>query len=188
MHPMTENCVTLVKESGIAFVTLNRAEKRNALDMAMFRAIDAISRQLRKDRTIRAVILKANGEDIQGESTVTTLGREDTIECFSFDYGVISASESFSGAPSGVRNYEPIRIVKRVDKATPLLWKALCENAKIEGSFKFFRPSPAGDGTTEEFYTVEIEEARISGIDFTSPDAMGGSGATEPPTETVTFV
>jgi len=60
---MTENCVTLEVEGGIAFVTLNRPEKRNALDMAMFRAIDEISRQLRKDRTVRAVIVKANGED-----------------------------------------------------------------------------------------------------------------------------
>ena len=132
--------------------------------------------------------LKAGGEDIEGESTVTTLDREDTIECFSFDYGVASASESFSGTASGARNYEPIRIVKRVDKATPLLWKALCENAQIEGVFKFYRPSPAGDGTTEEFYTVEIREARIAGIDFSSPDAMGGAGQAEPPTESIVFV
>jgi len=60
---MTENCITLEKDNGIAFVTLDRAVKRNALDMAMFRAIDRISRQLRKDRAIRAVIVKANGED-----------------------------------------------------------------------------------------------------------------------------
>lgn len=60
---MTENCVTLDSADGIAFVTLNRAEKRNALDLAMFRAIDRISRQLRTDRAIRAVIVKANGED-----------------------------------------------------------------------------------------------------------------------------
>ena len=132
--------------------------------------------------------LKANGEDIQGESTVTTLEREDTIECFSFDYGVQSASESFSGRPSGQRNYEPIRVVKRIDKATPLLWAALCNNAAVEGTFRFFRPSPMGDGTTEEFYTVEIKEARISGIDFSSPDAMGGAGQAEPPTESISFV
>jgi len=132
--------------------------------------------------------LKANGEDIQGESSVTTLGREDTIECFSFDYGVQSGSESFSGRASGQRNYEPIRIVKRVDKASPLIWQALCNNAKIEGTFKFFRPSPAGDGTTEEFYTIEIEEARIAGIDLSSPDAMGGAGQAEPPTESISFV
>jgi enoyl-CoA hydratase/carnithine racemase len=47
---MNENCVTLSIESDIAFVTLNRAEKRNALDMAMFKAIDKLSRQLRKNR------------------------------------------------------------------------------------------------------------------------------------------
>jgi len=60
---MTEDCVLLEKTDGIAYVTFNRPEKRNALDMAMFRAIDAITRQLRKDREIRAVIVTANGED-----------------------------------------------------------------------------------------------------------------------------
>ncbi|HEY5774553.1 MAG TPA: crotonase/enoyl-CoA hydratase family protein [Xanthomonadales bacterium] len=60
---MTDQCVTLSKQDNIAFVTLNRAEKRNALDMAMFRSIDKISRQLRRDREIRAVIVQANGED-----------------------------------------------------------------------------------------------------------------------------
>jgi type VI secretion system secreted protein Hcp len=132
--------------------------------------------------------LKANGEDIQGESTQMSLGREDTIECFTFDYGVASASEGFSGAPSGVRNYLPIRITKRIDKSTPRIWQALCENHAIEGTFKFFRPSPAGDGTTEEFYTVEIKEARVAGINFSSPNAMGGAGQSEPPTETIAFV
>jgi len=60
---MNEKCVTLTIENEVAFVTLNRAEKRNALDMAMFRAIDNISRQLRRNREIRAVIVQANGED-----------------------------------------------------------------------------------------------------------------------------
>ena len=61
---MTNNqCVTLNIEDGIAFVTFNRAEKHNALDMAMFRAIDKISRQLKRNRKIRAVIVQGNGED-----------------------------------------------------------------------------------------------------------------------------
>lgn len=60
---MNEKCVTLSVEDNIAFVTLNRAEKRNALDMTMFKTIDNISRQLRKNREIRAVIVQANGED-----------------------------------------------------------------------------------------------------------------------------
>ena len=55
--------ISLHLEGDIAYVTLNRAEKRNALDMAMFRAIDKVSRQLRKDRHIRAVIVQGDGED-----------------------------------------------------------------------------------------------------------------------------
>jgi enoyl-CoA hydratase/carnithine racemase len=55
--------ISLHLEGDVAYVTLNRAEKRNALDMAMFRAIDKVSRQLRKDRHIRAVIVQGDGED-----------------------------------------------------------------------------------------------------------------------------
>jgi enoyl-CoA hydratase/carnithine racemase len=60
---MSSERVTLALENGIAHVTLNRPGKRNALDMAMFKALDATSRALRKDRTIRAVIVGGKGED-----------------------------------------------------------------------------------------------------------------------------
>ena len=60
---MDKQRVILEIENDIAFVTLNRAKKRNALDMAMFSAIDRVSRQLRRNREIRAVIVMGNGED-----------------------------------------------------------------------------------------------------------------------------
>jgi enoyl-CoA hydratase/carnithine racemase len=60
---MTTACVTLTIENDIAFVTLNRAKKRNALDMAMFKAIDKISRELKHNRKIRTVIVQGKGED-----------------------------------------------------------------------------------------------------------------------------
>ena len=60
---MTDKCVDLLIKNDIAFVSLNRPEKRNALDMAMFRGVDGVIRQLRRNRTIRAVIVQGNGED-----------------------------------------------------------------------------------------------------------------------------
>ena len=60
---MNKERVTLHIDNSIAFVTLNRADKRNALDMAMFITIDKISRQLKQNREIRAVIVQGNGED-----------------------------------------------------------------------------------------------------------------------------
>ena len=47
----------------IAVVTLTRADKHNALDMAMFYAIDKMIKHLHKIKDIRAVILTAEGED-----------------------------------------------------------------------------------------------------------------------------
>jgi enoyl-CoA hydratase/carnithine racemase len=47
----------------IAEVWLNRAGKRNALDMEMFRGIREAQKQLRGMRDIRAVVLTGDGED-----------------------------------------------------------------------------------------------------------------------------
>ncbi len=132
--------------------------------------------------------LKSNGIDIHGESTQTSLGRENTIECLYFEDSVRTAREKGSGMATGRRTYEPIVIRKRIDKSSPLLAKALCNNEVIEGVFRLFRPSPTGDGTTEQFFTVEIAEGRIAGIERVSPDTIDPASAHEPPTETVSFV
>lgn len=50
-------------ESGIARVVLSRAEKRNALDLDMFRSIAATQQELRQDTSVRVVILGGDGED-----------------------------------------------------------------------------------------------------------------------------
>lgn len=132
--------------------------------------------------------LKANGSDIAGESTQTSLGRENSIECLFFEDAVRTAREKGSGMATGRRTYEPIVLRKRIDKSSPLLAKALCNNEVIEGVFKFFRPNPTGDGTTQQFFTVAIGEGRIAGIKRTSPDTLDPASALAPPMEEVSFV
>ena len=89
---------------------------------------------------------------------------------------------------TGRRQYEPITIRKRIDKASPLLFKAMVENQVIEGKFKFFRPNPTGDGTTEQFFTVEIKKGRISGYKNYVPDTIEPASSTDPPLEEIQFV
>ncbi|MCP3098206.1 type VI secretion system tube protein Hcp [Myxococcus sp. K15C18031901] len=132
--------------------------------------------------------LAANGKDIKGESTQTSLGREDSIECVYYEQGVITAREAGSGLATGRRQYQPLLIRKRIDKASPLLMKALTENEAIEATFKFFRPSPAGDGTTDQFYTVTIKQGRVASIKQVVQDTIIPATATNPPLEEVTFV
>ena len=66
-----------------------------------------------------------------------------------------------------------------IDRSSPLLAKALCTNEVIEGTFKFFRPNPNGDGTTEHYFTVEIENGRVTRIHLVSPDGYANPG--DPP-------
>ena len=55
--------VRLTREDGTAFVRLDRPDKRNALDISMFQAIDAARRQLCNDRSLRVVIISGEGPD-----------------------------------------------------------------------------------------------------------------------------
>lgn len=54
--------VSIEIKDEIAFVTLNRGDKLNALDMAMFEAISQAAKQLKKNKDIRAVILSGEGK------------------------------------------------------------------------------------------------------------------------------
>ena len=132
--------------------------------------------------------LKSNGADIKGESTQTSLGRADSIECLFLQTGVETAREKGSGMATGRRTHKPLIIRKRIDKSSPLLMKALCSNEVVAGEFKFFRPNPTGDGTTQHFYSIEIGEGRIASITQTSPDSFDPALSNQPEMEEVGFV
>lgn len=55
--------ISLRKENDVAFVELDRPDKRNALDLPMFDAIASVQRELQRDRTLRAVVLSGAGVD-----------------------------------------------------------------------------------------------------------------------------
>jgi enoyl-CoA hydratase/carnithine racemase len=54
--------ITCEIRDGIAWVALNRPEKLNGLDMGMFNEMVATAKKLRKNRSVRAVILSGNGD------------------------------------------------------------------------------------------------------------------------------
>ncbi|MFO7995118.1 MAG: crotonase/enoyl-CoA hydratase family protein [Marinobacter sp.] len=62
-------------ENGIATVTLNRPEKYNGLDMPMFEAITRAARTLKKDRSVRAIILCGAGEAFCSGLDVKTVSK-----------------------------------------------------------------------------------------------------------------
>lgn len=125
--------------------------------------------------------------EIQGDSTVTSMGREGTIEAFDLEHTVRIPTET-SGRATGERSHSPIKITKRIDRSSPLLHQALCNNEDLEVTIKFYRPNPSGDGTTEHFYTIRLSQARISSIKTVLPNTLNESLAYAPPMEEVCFV
>lgn len=94
---------------------------------------------------------------------VTQKGREDWIECHAFEHNILSPRDPASGLPTGKRMHKPVKIVKSIDKATPLLFKVLVDNENLpEVKFSFFRPSAAGK--EQLYYTVELVNANIAEV------------------------
>ena len=62
MTPPADARVQYQVHDHIAYVAMNRPDKLNGLDMAMFTDMIATAKKIRKDRSIRAVVLSGNGD------------------------------------------------------------------------------------------------------------------------------
>jgi type VI secretion system secreted protein Hcp len=126
--------------------------------------------------------------DFKGESSQTSLNRADTIECFSFEQGVTSAYDLATGQATGRRQWGPLKIRKHYDRTSPMLMKACVTNEEVSGKFFFFRPDPTGDGTMQQFFSVEFQKGRVTGWRQFVPDTDDPQARDEHPYEEVTFV
>jgi type VI secretion system secreted protein Hcp len=135
-----------------------------------------------------SLFLKLNGTDIEGESTIAERGGVDvskSIECVVFEQTSLTPRDPTSGRSAvGQRQHQPIKLTKRVDKASPLLMQALCQNQVADAEFKFFRPNPE-DGTTQHFYTVKASGGRVTSIRGFIESTLEQENAHEPPLEEV---
>lgn len=133
--------------------------------------------------------LTCNGSDIPGESSVQSAGGVDVsndIEVFAFGLNVSADFDSATGQISGRRSYKPVRILKRVDKATPLILQALAENQNCEAAIRFFRLNPIS-GQTEHYYTITLQQARIVSMMPSLPSTIDPASANLPMTEAVSI-
>jgi 2-(1,2-epoxy-1,2-dihydrophenyl)acetyl-CoA isomerase len=66
--------VTVQSADGVATVTFDRADKKNALDRAMRVALPRIFEQIQDDVSIRAVVLTGSGDDFSAGADVREMG------------------------------------------------------------------------------------------------------------------
>jgi type VI secretion system secreted protein Hcp len=116
------------------------------------------------------------------------MGREDTIECLKFEHLVHTSHETGSGMATGRRTHTPVFVTKRIDRSTPLLYKALVSNEVVDAVIKFYRVSLSGDGTTDQYYTIELQKGRILKIKTLLPPVYEPETAGDPFLEEVSII
>ena len=137
--------------------------------------------------TVHLTLTGATQGLIKGESTQTSLGRENTIECLSYVHSLITEPDPRTGIAGEVRDHFPVTISKRIDKSSPRLFKAWRNRERLEGEFWFYRPNPTGDGTTQQFYKVFLHAAYISGIRQEVLSTLNPQTSTMPTLERISF-
>ena len=111
------------------------------------------------------------GSPVVGSAGHAGLSIKDAVGCFSFDYSVSSGRSV--GAGSTRREHAEVVITKAFDETSPLLWKAITKNEKVDGvQFHFVRAN-ADTGDDEEFFTVELENGHVTSVAQNAEDAPG---------------
>ncbi|HTO88046.1 MAG TPA: type VI secretion system tube protein Hcp [Thermoanaerobaculia bacterium] len=91
-----------------------------------------------------------------------------TIQVENFSFGVRSPYDVATGLSAGKRHWDTLTIVKRTDSATPLLIKALTENALVSKGTLTARKAGGGQ---QDYFTVDLENVRVVSFSISSPDS-----------------
>ncbi len=100
-------------------------------------------------------------DGVEGGCTVG--GREGTIEVLEFNHEVRIPTDPDTGRLTGTRKHEAFKIVKEYDKASPLLYKAVCEgltykNVKVEW-YKI-----DDEGAEICYFTHTLEQVKVCSV------------------------
>lgn len=117
--------------------------------------------------------------DIKGEAAGRSQG--EAIEIESWSWGTSQPSrDAASGMASGKRQHQPLTVVKKLDKASPVLQEAYKKQSPLP-SVIVYLPSqpPTKVGQVESYLKYEMKEVLVS--------SYSTGGSTDAPTETVSF-
>ena len=103
-----------------------------------------------------------------------------------FSHEVKIPSDVQTGLATGKRMHGPFKIVKEFDKASPMIYQALCTGEHLkEVKLKFYRVS--AKGTEEQYFTITLEDAIAVSIKPWMPNCLDKSMSSYGHMEEVAF-
>ncbi len=129
--------------------------------------------------------VEADGEALKGDSA-DTKNHADWNDVYQFTYEMARNADKTTGMVTGRAFQGQFHVRKPIDKASPLLLKALSNNQEVKVTLELWRDKPAGGGR-ENFYTIVLEKGRLVSI---RPEANAEltNDSNNPYVETLAFV
>lgn len=120
--------------------------------------------------------LKIDG--IEGESTDDRHKNEIDVESWSLGVAVKTATATGGGGGAGAPCLSPIAVVKKVDKASPLLFQAAAVGKHIKEATLTARKAGKDQ---QEYYVVKFQDLLVSSVQ------TGGATGSDLPTESISL-
>lgn len=109
----------------------------------------------------------SEGEAIEG--SVAKEGREGSCEIMEFDHNVRIPMDAQTGDLTGVRQHRPAVLTKQYDKASPLLYDALCNGESLqEVVIHWYQIDKTGSEV--EYFRHVLEDAKLSDMKSYMPN------------------
>jgi type VI secretion system secreted protein Hcp len=125
----------------------------------------------------------ANTSDSVGNSYQEAHQDESLVQAFTTN--VTIPRDPQSGQPTGLRVHQPASITKSYDKASPMLWQALCTGEILQISLSFWRTSLTGQ--QEQYFTIKYTDALLVDGQGYVPDCLDEQYRNYPHMETWKF-
>ena len=104
--------------------------------------------------------ISAGAMSADSVGTLSNKAQEDSIQIQEFELEIAIPTDPQSGQPTGRRVHNGVRVVKYIDKSSPLLMQAIATGEQLTTvGIQFFRT--AASGTQEHYYTINLNEASL---------------------------
>ena len=104
--------------------------------------------------------ISAGAMSAESVGTMSNRAQEGTVQIQEFELDVQIPTDPQSGQPTGRRIHKGARVVKYIDKSSPLLMQAIATGEQLtEVGIQFFRT--AASGTQEHYYSITLKEASL---------------------------
>lgn len=134
------------------------------------------------------LLMRIEGPAGPMEGEVTQAGREGSHRLLAYSHEIISPRDAASGLPTGKRQHKPFRIVKLINKSSPLLLNAMAKNQTLPSiEIDVWSPGGAAGGQEILFFTYTLTDASIASIRPWMPNTSDPSTRAYPPAEEVSF-